>query len=135
MRIPPVASRERRGVPVPTDKTCARCGRAIAWRKKWERCWDEVKWCSDACRSGRVSPLDRRIEETMRAMLMARTTTATICPSDVVRALEEDWRPLMENARMAARRLVAEGFAEVTQGGRVVDPSTAKGPIRVRKKA
>lgn len=41
----------------------------------------------------------------------------------------------MEQARMAARRLVAAGRAEVTQAGRVVDPSTAKGPIRVRRAA
>ena len=44
----------------------------------------------------------------------------------------EDWRPLMERARMAARRLVAAGGVEITQRGRVVDPSSAKGPIRVR---
>jgi hypothetical protein len=39
----------------------------------------------------------------------------------------------MEEARMAARRLVAEEIIEITQGGRVVDPSHAKGPIRLRK--
>ena len=39
----------------------------------------------------------------------------------------------MEPARRAARRLVARGEAEITQGGRPVDPSTAKGPIRVRR--
>ena len=33
---------------------------------------------------------------------------------------------------MAARRMVARGEAEITQKGSVVDPSTAKGPIRVR---
>ncbi|MEY8879049.1 MAG: DUF2256 domain-containing protein [Leptothrix sp. (in: b-proteobacteria)] len=30
---------------------CQACGRAMSWRKSWERCWDEVKYCSDACRS------------------------------------------------------------------------------------
>jgi hypothetical protein len=38
----------------------------------------------------------------------------------------------MEPTRAAARRLVAIGEAEITQGGHVVDPSTAKGPIRIR---
>jgi Protein of unknown function (DUF3253) len=28
---------------------------------------------------------------------------------------------------------VASGRLEITQGGRVVDPSTAKGPIRLRR--
>ena len=45
----------------------------------------------------------------------------------------EDWRPLMEPARRAARRLVAAGTLEITQGGRAVDPSTARGPIRLRR--
>jgi hypothetical protein len=38
----------------------------------------------------------------------------------------------MEPARRAARRLVAQGSVEITQHGRVVDPSTARGPIRIR---
>jgi hypothetical protein len=33
-------------------KDCAACGRPFAWRKKWERDWENVKHCSDACRSG-----------------------------------------------------------------------------------
>lgn len=32
------------------SKPCAACGRAFSWRKKWERCWDEVRFCSDRCR-------------------------------------------------------------------------------------
>ena len=32
------------------DKPCATCGRPFTWRKKWERVWDEVKFCSDRCR-------------------------------------------------------------------------------------
>ncbi|MES2466975.1 MAG: DUF2256 domain-containing protein [Verrucomicrobiota bacterium] len=31
-------------------KLCATCGRPFTWRKKWERVWDEVKFCSDRCR-------------------------------------------------------------------------------------
>lgn len=32
-------------------KTCAHCGRPFTWRKKWERVWDAVKFCSDRCRA------------------------------------------------------------------------------------
>ncbi|MGB1925151.1 MAG: DUF2256 domain-containing protein [Rubripirellula sp.] len=32
------------------SKSCLRCGRPFAWRKKWERDWDQVKYCSDRCR-------------------------------------------------------------------------------------
>ena len=35
------------------QKTCLHCGRPFAWRKKWEKVWDEVKYCSDRCRSER----------------------------------------------------------------------------------
>ena len=41
------------------SKVCVACGRPFAWRKKWERDWDRVLYCSDACRRG-VHPLARR---------------------------------------------------------------------------
>jgi hypothetical protein len=36
------------------EKPCAACGRPFAWRKKWAKVWDEVKYCSDRCRSERT---------------------------------------------------------------------------------
>lgn len=32
------------------EKICLHCGRPYAWRKKWARAWDEVKYCSERCR-------------------------------------------------------------------------------------
>jgi hypothetical protein len=32
------------------NKICAVCKRSFTWRKKWEKGWDEVKYCSDKCR-------------------------------------------------------------------------------------
>ncbi|MBX2928144.1 MAG: DUF2256 domain-containing protein [Saprospiraceae bacterium] len=32
------------------QKTCPVCGRPFAWRKKWEKVWAEVKYCSERCR-------------------------------------------------------------------------------------
>ena len=117
-------------------RDCAACGRIITWRKKWERDWDQVRYCSDSCRrrsSDRSArSVDEQIETRMQEMLARTAAGKTICPSDVVRSLFDDWRPLMEPARAAARRLVARGEAEITQRGVVVDPSTAKGPIRIR---
>ncbi len=119
---------------VPEPKTCASCGRTIEWRKKWARSWDDVKYCSDACRRHKVTDTDRALEASIRSLLDSRKGGATICPSEAAREVGgEDWRDLMEPARRAARRLVAAGDVEVTQGGKVVDPSTAKGPIRVRR--
>jgi len=117
----------------PESKTCAACGRTIEWRKKWARDWDDVKYCSAACRRRGVTPQDVDLERRVLEMLAARARTSTICPSDVARAVApDDWRPLMEPVRRAARRLVDRGEVEITQKGSVVDPSTAKGPIRIR---
>lgn len=31
-------------------KTCATCGRPFTWRKSLARNWEQVQYCSDACR-------------------------------------------------------------------------------------
>ena len=82
------------------------------------------------------SDVDRRLEDTILDLLAQRARTSTICPSDAARAVgdEDSWRDLMEPARRAARRLVDRGEVEITQGGQAVDPSTAKGPIRIRRR-
>jgi len=67
-------------------------------------------------------------------LLAERAEGATICPSEAARAVDaEAWRDLLEAAREAARRLVARGEVAIVQGGRPVDPSRAKGPIRIRR--
>ena len=123
------------------DKVCRSCGRRIEWRAAWAKNWDDVAYCSDACRARKVRPLDRELEESIRRLLGERAATATICPSEAARSVaaaqgdasDDAWRALMEPARRAARRLMAEGEVEITQGGKVVDPSTARGPIRIRR--
>ena len=119
----------------PPDKTCAACGRRIEWRKKWERDWDQVRYCSSACRKRGVTAEDEQLERTILELLAQRKGGATICPSDAARSVGtgDGWRDLMEPARRAARRLVEAGEVVITQQGKVVDPSTAKGPIRIRK--
>ena len=146
---PQTASRDHAPDHAPdhTPKTCATCGRTITWRKKWERDWPNIRFCSDGCRTHKPSPLDRRLEAAILDLLGQRGAGKTICPSEAARAVaaanaaeseseseatRESWEPLMEPARAAARRLVAEGRIVITQGGRVIDPSTAKGPIRLR---
>ncbi len=82
----------------------------------------------------RQNPVEGQLEEKILELLAARAATSTICPSDAARAVGgNDWRHLMEPAREAARRLVDAGQVHITQGGSVVDPATAKGPIRIRK--
>jgi hypothetical protein len=33
------------------SKLCARCGRTMTWRKAWAKNWEQVLYCSDACRA------------------------------------------------------------------------------------
>lgn len=120
-------------MPDRATKPCSVCGRDIQWRRKWERDWENVRYCSDACRRRKTTDTDAALERSIIALLRARKRGATICPSEAARAVGGPaWESLMEPARAAARRLVARGETEITQGGRIVDPSTAKGPVRVR---
>lgn len=129
----------------PSDtKPCSSCGRTITWRKSWARDWDQVRYCSDACRKRKIGAVDRDLEAAILRLLADRPRGASICPSEAARLIadarsdadadpEQAWRGLMEPTRRAARRLVARGEVQITQRGRVVDPSSAKGPIRIRR--
>jgi hypothetical protein len=120
----------------PPTKICSSCGRSFSFRRKWERNWVEVRYCSAACRNRKVRTVDRRLEAAILGLLEQRAHSASICPSEAARQVGGDeWRPLMEPARRAARRLVAAGQVEVIQQGRVVDPSAVRGPIRIRLSA
>lgn len=115
------------------EKTCLSCGRRIEWRKKWERNFEAVRYCSQACRRRGVSEQDRRLESTIRQLLAGRGRGATITDADVVSAAAISEGPdQCEAARRAVRRLVAAGEVEIVQRGRVLDPSTAKGPLSIR---
>ena len=116
------------------DKVCVRCGRTMKWRAKWAKNWEQVKYCSDQCRRTRATATDSALEDAIVTLLGARARDASICPSEAARQVGgESWQSLMEPTRMAARRLVAQGKVQITQGGKVVDPSRAKGPIRIRR--
>ncbi|KAB2583595.1 S-adenosylmethionine tRNA ribosyltransferase [Rhodococcus erythropolis] len=76
---------------------------------------------------------EKELAAKIRELLNARSAESSICPSDVARAAAPDnWRPLMEPVREAARRMVADGEVQITQGGEVVDPESVRGPIRIR---
>ncbi|MEL6867384.1 MAG: DUF2256 domain-containing protein [Bacteroidota bacterium] len=32
------------------QKICVVCQKPFAWRKKWAKVWEEVKYCSERCR-------------------------------------------------------------------------------------
>jgi hypothetical protein len=90
--------------------------------------------CSRACSAAGLDAVDARLEATIEALLAARARSATICPSEACRAVFGDVAAdHMQQTRRAARRLVAAGRIVITSGGAVVDPSRARGPIRLRR--
>ena len=120
-----------RSLPAPA-KTCATCGRRMEYRKRWRTVWAEVKYCSDACRRSRRDNRDGELEARLLHLLATRAHRATLCPSEVARSVDpEGWPALMEPVRRAGRRLAAEGRVVFRQRGLIVDPSTARGPVRL----
>lgn len=125
-----MANKRESGTPEP--KSCAVCGREIEWRKKWEKNWAEVKYCSDRCRSQRS--VKNTYEADILRILSTRAHDKTMCPSEVLGDADKQKPETMEQVREAARRLVAKGSIEIVQGGKPVDPSAFRGPIRLRLK-
>lgn len=114
-------------------KVCSSCAREFAWRKKWERDWERVKYCSEACRRRGVNADDEALERALLDLLGRRSAGASICPSEAARVVGgERWKELMEPARRAARRLAHGGRVVMTQGGRPVAPTGCRGPVRVQ---
>ena len=86
--------------------------------------------------ASRPKDIDAELERTILSLLEDRKPTSTICPSDAARAVgtADSWRSLMDPARDAARRLVEAGEVVITQGGKVVDLDTTRGPVRIRRR-
>ncbi|MAV50954.1 MAG: DUF2256 domain-containing protein [Hyphomonadaceae bacterium] len=45
------------------EKNCVRCQRPFSWRKKWEKDWENVRYCSKRCRNSPVSQTDAKPPE------------------------------------------------------------------------
>lgn len=117
------------------EKNCLHCGRSFEYRKKWAKNWDEVKFCSDRCRSvgrGVGKKQSENLQAQIMELLKVRGPGKTICPSEVLQAGDKHDPILMESVRQAARLLTHEGLIEITQKGKTVDPSNFRGPIRLR---
>lgn len=114
------------------SRYCTVCARRLEWRRKWAACWDQVRYCSERCRRRRLRGVDERMEYTIRMLLEQRP--GSICPSEAARAVSpEDWRPLMETARSAGRRMAVRGEVVVQQQGRAIDPEDLRGTVRFAK--
>ncbi|MBL7252930.1 DUF2256 domain-containing protein [Paractinoplanes lichenicola] len=104
------------------SKTCASCGRTITWRKAWADDWDNVRWCSSACRRRGLRDSDRDLE----VQILTALDRTRRFPLTGINGERED-------VRRAARRLAAAGRVRWLQNGHPVDPSTARGDVDISK--
>lgn len=115
------------------EKICQSCGRKFGWRKKWEDCWEEVKYCSVRCKS---NSRNNKKRELLRGKILnlckERGRNKSLCPSEVLTGSEKLDKNTMEEVRCIARLLCYEGKIEILQKGIKVDPTQFKGPIRLR---
>ncbi len=80
---------------------------------------------------------DAVLAATIFALLERRRPGATICPSDVARALSADeatWRASMPAIRRVAAGLARQGRLTVTRRGVEVDAEAPGGPIRLGRR-
>ncbi|MEE2681438.1 MAG: DUF2256 domain-containing protein [Planctomycetota bacterium] len=111
--------------PLP-EKTCARCGRRFAWRKKWERDWEQVRYCSNACRRRKIHDDDHALEK--RILRTLEDSKNGDLPLESLLAKGDASEPL----RQAARRLAIAGRIQMIQSGREIDPRDLHGSVVVR---
>lgn len=78
-----------------------------------------------------------RIAEQIRLLLSRRAAEASICPSEVARAMETPslaWRAMMPAVRDVATEMARDGEIRITQGEAQIDPtSPVNGAIRLRR--
>lgn len=78
------------------------------------------------------------IERCIVALLNDRAATASVCPSEVARAVGdergENWRDLMSATRDVAVRMALSGRLLITRNGQRLDArDLGRGPIRLRR--
>ena len=120
------------------QKYCTVCGRQMTWRKRWQRNWEQVRYCSKACRRRGLSSTDRQLETAIMGVLDTQATSDGISIQALtaeLKTIPADHQPqhLVPATKNAVRRLANSGSLEVRQHGRRVDPSTTKGPFTIRR--
>ena len=79
-----------------------------------------------------TSPREDAIAAAILALVEARGPGKSICPSEVARALDPVWQPLMGPVRRVAIGLVAAGRIDILRKGKPAPPGEVRGVIRLR---
>lgn len=96
----------------------------VALGERGEKWWEEVS----------VEARRERLLAAIRALLRARPSNSSICPSDAARiAGGRHWRALLPQAREVARHAARAGEIVVTQRAKKLGPNAEwRGPVRLR---
>lgn len=107
-------------------KVCVVCNRPFTWRKKWERCWDEVTTCSKRCNAERkkmkLSKTECESDASANSDATPEAQTRRGIEGDVDST--ENAKARRKEARKAAKatkRAVREGRADPTVGQKNCD--------------
>ena len=103
-------------------KVCVVCDRPFTWRKKWERCWDEVTTCSKSCNAARRREKEpRRAPRTMTTMTSTRARSGgsgNASDADAsARDAKRDARKAAKKAVKAAKRSKRAGASSDNEDG------------------
>ncbi|MEM6884672.1 MAG: DUF2256 and DUF3253 domain-containing protein [Verrucomicrobiota bacterium] len=121
------------------SKPCLHCGLSFSWRKKWEDCWDEVKYCSERCRRASKARMAGQAEQAILDLLKQGNPGAPLNPDEAARQLEPDqsgrnWQHAVWEVMNAARRMALEDKIVITRKGKPIHPDEVRGVVRLRLK-
>ena len=110
------------------EKVCVVCNRPFTWRKKWERCWDEVTTCSKSCNAA------RRLLKKDDGSDQASSSSAPPKESEPVddERLIRDERKAAAKAAKALKRAKREGRAPKETGQKCCDMCSRGSDLLVR---
>ncbi|MEC8364400.1 MAG: DUF3253 domain-containing protein [Actinomycetota bacterium] len=81
-----------------------------------------------------MSKIDQQIENTILKLLESQPHPTPLTTGQIADLLDfGNDKNLLESIKRAARRLEAKSFVMITQDGKRVDSSTAKGHLQIRK--
>ena len=79
-----------------------------------------------------MTPDPVAVEAAILQLVDARGPDKSICPSEAARALGGDWHRVLGDVRRAAVSLAKAGRIDILRKGKLVDPDSVRGVIRLR---
>lgn len=110
------------------SKMCAVCGLEMEWRKKWEKVWDEVKYCSDRCRTEikRYGEEMFEMECALLKVIQPRSTVNEVIDRIRLLKLKSGWE--------TSRVRILQGVLRLKNTGRVRVQGKGKGQLTGKEK-